>query len=119
MKRRDKLKKNGLKPKRTSEIDKDFEGNTPAEKSDPDALADKRNTTLVGANLPFNAIFMGSANRAKGQAGGTVLVGAHLPKRYSRTLRILAADTERTNKSLIKEALDNLFAAKGVRLNES
>lgn len=43
----------------------------------------------------------------------TVLVGANLPPRYARNLALLHAETGRTKKELLQEALDMLFTAKG------
>ena len=42
----------------------------------------------------------------------TVLVGANLPPRYARNLAILHAETGRSKKQLLQEALDMLFTAK-------
>lgn len=43
----------------------------------------------------------------------TVLVGANLPPAYARNLALLHAETGRTKKELLQEALDLLFTAKG------
>ena len=43
----------------------------------------------------------------------TVLVGANLPPSYARNLAILHAETGRSKKQLLQEALDMLFTAKG------
>lgn len=47
---------------------------------------------------------------------GTALVGAHLPIRYQKALKLLSAETDKSQRDLLKEALDMLFVAKGVRL---
>jgi len=46
---------------------------------------------------------------------GTALVGAHLPTRYQRALKILSAETGESQRDLIEQALDMLFVAKGAR----
>lgn len=43
----------------------------------------------------------------------TVLVGANLPPRYAKGLAILHAETGRTKKDLIEEALEMYFHANG------
>lgn len=43
----------------------------------------------------------------------TVLVGANLPQPYARNLALLHAETGRSKKQLLQEALDMLFTAKG------
>jgi hypothetical protein len=43
----------------------------------------------------------------------TVLVGANLHPRYARNLAFLHAETGRSKKELMQEALDLLFRAKG------
>ena len=43
----------------------------------------------------------------------TVLVGANLPPSYARNLAMLHAETGRSKKDLLQEALDMLFTAKG------
>lgn len=44
---------------------------------------------------------------------GTSLVGAHLPTGYGKALRLLAAETELSQRDLLQEALDMLFVKKG------
>lgn len=44
---------------------------------------------------------------------GEVLVGANLSPVYARNLALLHAETGRTKKDLLQEALDMLFRAKG------
>lgn len=46
-------------------------------------------------------------------AENLVLVGANLPTSYARNLALLHAETGRTKKELLQEALDLLFVAKG------
>jgi hypothetical protein len=41
------------------------------------------------------------------------LVGANLPPAYARNLALLHAETGRSKKDLLQEALDMLFTAKG------
>ncbi len=43
----------------------------------------------------------------------TVLVGANLPPIYARNLALLHAETGRSKKQLLQEALDMLFTARG------
>jgi hypothetical protein len=43
----------------------------------------------------------------------TVLIGANLSPRYARNLAFLHAETGRSKKELVQEALDLLFRAKG------
>ena len=45
----------------------------------------------------------------------TALVGANLHPSYARNLALLHAETGRTKKELLQEALDLLFTAKGVQ----
>lgn len=45
----------------------------------------------------------------------TTLVGANLPPLYARNLAMLHAETGRSKKQLLREALDMLFVAKGLR----
>ena len=45
---------------------------------------------------------------------GTRLVGAHLPVPVHRQLRMLAANEDRTMQSLLTEALNALFADRGL-----
>lgn len=46
---------------------------------------------------------------------GTALVGAHLPTRYQRALKVLSAETGVSQRDLLEQALDMLFVAKGAR----
>lgn len=55
----------------------------------------------------------GRTRRAEPAAEPTVLVGANLPPRYARNIAILHAETGRSKKELMQEALDMLFTAKG------
>lgn len=43
----------------------------------------------------------------------TVLVGANLPPSYARNLAFLHAETGRSKKELLQEALEMLFTSKG------
>jgi hypothetical protein len=45
----------------------------------------------------------------------TRLVGGQLGTRYSKTLNMLSAETGKTNRELLEEALDMLFTAKGAK----
>lgn len=47
---------------------------------------------------------------------GTALVGAHLPTRYQKALKLLAAESEKSQRDLLAEALDMLFVAKAVKV---
>jgi hypothetical protein len=44
-----------------------------------------------------------------------VLVGANLPPKYARNLAFLHAETGRSKKELLQEALDDFFVKKGGR----
>jgi len=50
---------------------------------------------------------------ARAEPQETVLVGANLPPAYARNLALLHAETGRSKKDLLQEALDMLFTAKG------
>lgn len=56
-----------------------------------------------------------SKPKASAPAGATVLVGANLPPAYARNLALLHAETGRSKKELLQEALDMLFVSKGGR----
>ena len=47
------------------------------------------------------------------EAVETVLVGANLPQKYARNLAMLHAETGRSKKELLQEALDMFFVSKG------
>lgn len=47
--------------------------------------------------------------------GDTVLVGANLPPAYARNLAILHAETGKSKKELLQEALKMLFVSQGGR----
>lgn len=51
--------------------------------------------------------------RRPAEHGPTVMVGANLPPTYARNLAMLHAETGRSKKQLLQEALDMLFTAKG------
>lgn len=40
---------------------------------------------------------------------GTVLVGAHLPAKYGKAMKLLSAESGRSQRDLFEEALDMLF----------
>lgn len=46
---------------------------------------------------------------------GTVLVGAHLPARYGKAMKMLSAESGQTQRELLEEALNMLFVKKGAR----
>lgn len=46
----------------------------------------------------------------------TSLVGGQLAIRYSRSLNLLSAETGKTNRELLEEALDGLFVKYGARI---
>lgn len=46
----------------------------------------------------------------------TNLVGGQLAKRYGRSLNLLSAETGKTNRELLEEALDGLFIKYGARI---
>ncbi|AXV18543.1 hypothetical protein CYG48_22155 (plasmid) [Neorhizobium sp. SOG26] len=56
---------------------------------------------------------MRSRRNAGPSSEPTVLVGANLPPIYARNLALLHAETGRSKKQLLQEALDMLFTAKG------
>lgn len=47
---------------------------------------------------------------------GTVLVGAHLPARYGKAMKLLSAETGQTQRELFEEALNMLLVKKGAKL---
>lgn len=47
---------------------------------------------------------------------GTVLVGAHLPAKYGKALKLLSAETDQSQRDLLQQALDMLFVAKGAKV---
>ncbi|MCZ4348173.1 ribbon-helix-helix domain-containing protein [Devosia neptuniae] len=47
---------------------------------------------------------------------GTALVGAHLPAKYGKAMRLLAAETGSSQRELFLEALDMLFIKKGAKV---
>ncbi len=49
---------------------------------------------------------------------GTALVGAHLPARYGKAMKLLSAETGLTQRQLFEEALDMLFVKKGARVDK-
>lgn len=48
---------------------------------------------------------------------GMALVGAHLPAKYQKAMKLLSAETDKSQRELLAEALDMLFVAKGMKLN--
>lgn len=54
-----------------------------------------------------------SRRSAEPTSEATVLVGANLPPTYARNLALLHAETGRSKKQLLQEALDMFFTAKG------
>lgn len=64
---------------------------------------------------PTRALAVPRASRSAPSAEpqSTVLVGANLPPAYARNLALLHAETGRSKKELLQEALDMLFRAKG------
>ena len=63
------------------------------------------------AELQLQFIRRGRSKGASEQR--TVLVGANLPPSYARNLALLHAETGKTKKELLQEALDMLFVQKG------
>ena len=49
--------------------------------------------------------------------GGMALVGAHLPARYSKAIKILSAETGKMQRELFAEALDMLFVRYSARVD--
>lgn len=47
---------------------------------------------------------------------GTALVGAHIPAKYGKALKLLSAETGQSQRDLLQEALDMLFVKKGAKL---
>jgi hypothetical protein len=47
---------------------------------------------------------------------GTVLVGAHLPARYGKAMKLLSAETGRPQRELFEEALKLLFVKEGAKV---
>lgn len=48
---------------------------------------------------------------------GTALVGAHLPAKYQKALKLLSAESGVSQRDLLEEALNMLFVAKGAKLD--
>jgi hypothetical protein len=46
---------------------------------------------------------------------GTALIGAHLPARYAKAMKLLSATTGQTQRELFEEALNMLFVKKGAK----
>lgn len=44
---------------------------------------------------------------------GTALVGAHLPTRYQKAMKLLSAETDKSQRDLLAEALDMLLVKYG------
>lgn len=47
---------------------------------------------------------------------GTALVGAHLPAKYQKAMKLLSAETGQSQRDLLEEALKMLFVAKGAKV---
>lgn len=47
---------------------------------------------------------------------GKQLVGGHLPPQYKRTLKMLSAETGKSQEALLRSALDMLFTAQRIEL---
>jgi hypothetical protein len=47
---------------------------------------------------------------------GKQLVGGHLPPQYKRTLKMLSAETGKSQEQLLRSALDMLFTAQRIEL---
>lgn len=47
---------------------------------------------------------------------GTALVGAHLPAKYQKAMKLLSAETGQSQRELLEEALKMLFVAKGAKV---
>lgn len=55
------------------------------------------------------------ATPVKPSREGTALIGAHLPARYGKAMKLLSAETGQTQRELLEEALKMLFVKKGAR----
>ena len=64
---------------------------------------------VTAAPLPARRV------RRSSEAAGqdTVLVGANLPQSYARNVALLHAETGKSKKAILQEALDMYFKAKG------
>ena len=75
-------------------------------------------TNPLTAALRTSARAQASPRRTEATApepgDGTRLVGTHLPAPVHRQLRMLAANEDRTMQSLLTEALNELFAKRGL-----
>lgn len=69
-------------------------------------------TVAAPAALPARS---GRAGRPR-RMEETSLVGGQLAVRYSRSLNMLSAETGKTNRELLEEALDDLFIKYGARV---
>lgn len=70
--------------------------------------------TTVEAPAPINTR-VSRAGRPR-RTEQTNLVGGQLATRYSRSLNMLSAETGKTNRQLLEEALDDLFTKYGARV---
>jgi len=68
----------------------------------------------IGHNTRSSASWSSSEPKQSTREG-TRAVAAHLPPEYRKTLKRLAADTDRSVQDLVAEALDDLFAKHGYR----
>jgi hypothetical protein len=46
---------------------------------------------------------------------GTMLIGAHLPTKYGKAMKLLSAETDKSQRDLFEEALDMLLVKYGGR----
>lgn len=46
---------------------------------------------------------------------GTALVGAHLPSRFQKAMKLLSAETDKSQRVLLEEALNMLFVKYGAK----
>jgi hypothetical protein len=74
--------------------------------AEPPALAEAGTTTRRRPRRK-------AAEPAESSQAETVLVGANLPTSYARNLAFLHAETGRSKKELLQEALDLFFRSKG------
>lgn len=70
----------------------------------------------VAASIEHSAPRRERTTPVKPSREGTSLIGAHLPARYGRAMKLLSAETGLTQRQLFEEALNMLFVKKGVKV---
>lgn len=76
------------------------------------ALDDLAQVAPAAVAIPVRTVGAGRPKRTE----ETYLVGGQLALRYGRTLNMLSAETGKTNRQLLEEALDGLFVKYGSKI---